>query len=60
MPQASSFTNKIRAYTEARNNKVEYPSGIANFNQLDALTCPPSLKWVSLKYMSLPQMCVSK
>lgn len=60
MPQASSFTNKVRAYTESRNNKVQYPGGIAKFNQLDALTCPPSLKWVSLKYRALPQICVSK
>lgn len=60
MPQASSFTNKVRAYTEARNNKIQYPGGVAKFNQLECLTCPPSLKWVSLKYARVCQIYVTK
>lgn len=59
MPQASSFTNKVRAYTEGRNNKVQYPGGIAQRDQLGALSCSP-IKWVSLKYRAACQICVNK
>jgi len=49
MPQASSFTNNIRAYSEGRNNKVQYPGGIDQLNELGALSCSP-VSWNTVRY----------
>ena len=57
MPQASSFTSKVRTYSEGRNNKVQYPGGIAKFNELASLTCNPSLRWSPLVYKESCKKC---
>ena len=50
MPQASAYTNLVRAYTEGRNHKIQYPGSIAQFNQLGALNCSTPTWWVSIQY----------
>lgn len=61
MPQASAFTNKVRADAEGRNMKKEYPGAILTQNNMGALMCtdfrnpntglyqPPW--WVPTKYI---------
>ena len=40
MPPASAYINKIRADTEGRNTKIEYPGNVAqNKNPYGALMC---------------------
>jgi hypothetical protein len=48
MPSASSFTNKVRANTEARNTKVEYPGNVLNQNNLNPLLCTNYITDVSI------------
>ena len=50
MPQASAFTNSVRAYTEGRNIKVENPSSLLNTNYLRALSCEKTVSWKSTIY----------
>lgn len=62
MPAASSYINKVRADTEGRNMKKEYPGAILEQNRLGALMCteyrgqsglyqPPW--WVMTKYTQI-------
>jgi hypothetical protein len=63
MPSASAFTNKLRADTEGRNTKKEYPGAVLEQNRLGALMCtdyrvsgsglyqPPW--WVMTKYRQI-------
>lgn len=40
MPSASSYTNKIRALTDSRNSKVQYPGNVVNtYRPALSLTC---------------------
>lgn len=67
MPQASSFTNKVRADTEGRNTKVEYPGSIMFTKPLGALMCTDFMNpttglyqppwWVPTKYK---RVCLPK
>lgn len=52
MPSASSYINKIRVATEARNVKVQYPGRIGNLTQsLRSITCNiPSSRWNPIEY----------
>jgi hypothetical protein len=54
MPQASSFTNKIRAYSEGRNNKIQTQGNVLNIDNLRALSCS-QVSWNPLVYS---QKCV--
>lgn len=49
MPQASAFTNSVRAYTEGRNIKIENPGSMLNTNYLRALSCS-TVSWNSTIY----------
>ena len=57
MPQASAFTNSVRAYSEGRNTKPQFPGNILNIDNLRALSCdlipvppPPSEPYVVLEF----------
>ena len=54
MPQASSFTNKVRADAEGRNMKKQYPGAILQQNYLGSLMCTSYVNppwWVPTKYI---------
>jgi hypothetical protein len=55
MPSASSYINKLRVNTEARNVKVQYPGSVGNLTQpLLSITCNiPSSRWNSIQYVEL-------
>ena len=57
MPQASAFTNSVRAYSEGRNTKPQFPGNILNIDNLRALSCdlipvppPPSEPYALLEF----------
>jgi hypothetical protein len=60
MPQASAYINKVRADTEGRNMKKEYPGAVLYPNNLGSLMCTnftnPTTKlyqppwWVTTKF----------
>ena len=51
MPSASSFTNKVRADTEGRNTKKEYPGTILKQNYLSPLMCSTNINpWYPIQY----------
>ena len=43
MPSASSYTNKIRALTDSRNSKVQYPGSVVTYRPALSLTCDANM-----------------
>jgi len=56
MPQASAFTNTVRAYAEGRNNKTQLPGNILNIDTLAALSCS-RVSWIPLVYNQVCRNC---
>ena len=56
MPQASAFTNSVRAYSEGRNNKVQTPKNSLNIDNLRGLSCS-SIDWSPIRYAESCKKC---
>lgn len=63
MPSASSYINRVRVSTEARNVKIQYPGHVGNLTQtLLPITCNiPTSRWRSIQYAEIcGNACVHK
>ena len=61
MPTASSYTNKLRALTDARNTKVQYPGGaIDSYRPLLPISCDtrPDAVWTPIIYEEVCKECI--
>ena len=56
MPQASAFTNSVRAYSEGRNNKVQLKGNVLNIDNLAALSCS-NVSWKPIVYTQICGNC---
>ena len=59
MPQASAFTNTVRAYAEGRNTKIQLPGNILNIDTLPALSCS-KVSWLPVTYRQICRVISQK